>query len=186
MALGNISDPFTTDMAELGGEERGAEPVTVTVRAFATKRSTFPGNKTTSIERLRMGEYMQLENSNYPALDSFCVSKGVPWQDVGDDNVAPTLLIFQMTTANKHPTIGHALQDVIDRVHHLGVGAGAASSPGMNFDKDNHDVYLVFVVETLLQSAEPYLTANKKSKLESPSADLLAIKQVCLKIPYAS
>jgi hypothetical protein len=123
------------------------------------------------IKSLKVGQYMQPLDENFPAIDAFCVSAGVPWETQADH--APVLLLFQMTVArSKHPTLGQAIKDVIDLAHKLGP-----------FNKNKHDIYLVFVTDGPLAGAEPYLTVTKGGKLtEGKLGDLKKIKQVCMQI----
>jgi hypothetical protein len=178
VVLGKLDQALPAHIATLSAKGRGEEEE-VEVRPFATEVARFDKIEDVTVNELKMGCYLQPKSETYTAIDSACVSKGVPWELASKTNVAPTLLLFQMTTAGKHSTIGHALVRVIDHVHKL--GANNTANPDMNFNKNKHAVYLVFIVEKLFAKAEPYLT-TERTQLLKPSADLKQIKQVCLKI----
>jgi hypothetical protein len=131
--------------------------------------STVLFNRLVDITTLKVGQYMQPLDENFPAIDAFCVSAGVPWEpEAGRE---PVLLLFQMTVARKHSVMGQTIKDVIVLARNL------------NFKIKDGDIYLVFVTDQLLARAEPYLTAGTRSKLtEDKLGDLKKVKQVCLQI----
>jgi hypothetical protein len=117
---------------------------------------------------------MQPVSENEPAIDSFCLSKGVPWETIsGDDD--PVLLMFQMTVAVKHPTVGQRIKEVIDCVHHVG---------GNDFDKAKHKIYLVFITEEPFGKGEAYLKVGKKESLVQ-LGDFTRIEQFSLQIKHS-
>ena len=124
------------------------------------------------LTELKRKQYAQPIPDNYPAIDSFCVFDGVPWEEEAEGQ-GDVLLLFQMTVAKKHPTQGQAIKDVIEHV---------SKSFAL------HKIILVFVVdETLFESAEPYLTAastkHKTERLASSHLGVLKrVEQVCLQL----
>jgi hypothetical protein len=128
------------------------------------------------ILEFKVEDYAQPLDDNEPAIDAFCLSKGLPWRegaDSGSDSSKLVLLLFQMTVARKHPTLGDPIKKIIKHVH---------ESKGNNFDPKKHDIYLVFIVEGLLPKAEPYLAKKKPHNVLSSLGHLENIKQVCLQI----
>jgi len=123
------------------------------------------------LKEIKAGHYAQPLNDQEPAMNAFCVSEGLPWEDVTPD---PVTLIFQMTVARKHQTQGQPIKHIIDYVHR---------ADGSRFDPQKNEVYLVFIVEYLLKSAQHYLTKSKSKPLEVENLGTLKkIKQRCLQI----
>jgi hypothetical protein len=182
VVLGKLDAALKAELTPLKKDSQGT-PSSISLRPFADKTGTFDKvedlAKVEGLASLAIGQYMQPLSSSYPSIDAFCVSKGVPWVMEGPANEAPTLLLFQMTVAHKHPTLGNALEKVIDCVHKLGASARNA---GMNFNKKKHEVYLVFIVEEAFAKAEPYMAVGNKTPLKNPGNELKEIKQVCIRI----
>ncbi len=79
--------------------------------------STVLFNRLVDITALKVGQYMQPLDENFPAIDAFCVSAGVPWEpEAGRE---PGLLLLQMTVARKHAVVGQTIKDVIDLARNL-------------------------------------------------------------------
>ena len=177
--LGKLEQALPVKVTELPMQDGVPQPVVAAQGIAAMQMSLVPfahiSRLYKSLEEITMlgfGEYMQPVAENEPAIDSFCLSKGVPREpNPGDD---PVLLMFQMTVAVKHPTVGQRIKEVIECAHRAG---------GNDFDKEKHKIYLVFITEEPFRKGEAYLKVGKREPL-LPAAlgDLTRIQQFCLQI----
>jgi hypothetical protein len=176
VVLGKLEENLPVKITELptkGGVPHGQVGHTKEKTLSPFGEGTVLYNRLEDIKELKTGQYVQPLKENEAAIDAFCLSMGLPWED---DNTRPdpVLLLFQMTVARKHPTLGDPIKKIIGHV---------GKTPGNDFDPKKHDIYLVFIVEELLSSAEAYLTKDKKKPLETKNlGHLKKIKQVCLQI----
>ena len=138
------------------------------LKPFASKTRIFHGIE--DIDSVEVGVYMQPSDDYQAAFDAFCLVKGVPWEEDSDEL---TLILFQMTVAQKHPTIGEPIKKLINRIGEV----------NKNFDVGHAKVFFVFVVEKPFAKAEPYLTTGaKKTALKQGLGCLHRIQQICLQV----
>ncbi len=113
-------------------------------KSLAPFAETVLCNRLVDIPTLKVGQYMQPLDENFPAIDAFCVSAGVPWEpDAGRE---PVLLLLKMTV-------------------HAQASSRGADDQGRHRSRTQPEFLrsrtarLVFVTDQLLETrAEPYLT----------------------------
>jgi len=153
----------------IDGHRRG-ESLSKMLKQFAGDTRLF--GKLTDLEDLKQGQYAQPLAENYPAIDAFCVFNGVPWEDEPSEQ-NNVLVLFQMTVAIKHPTLGQPIKDIITHVE-------------KKFQLEK--IILAFVIgESPLPGAEAFLTGESPDQKRHPLppshlGTLKRVEQVCLQI----
>jgi len=138
------------------------------LQPFASTTKIF--GELSDMDSVDIGVYMQPTSINQAAFDSFCLVKGLPWEEDSDEL---TLILFQVTVSKKHPTIGGPIKKLIHRIGEV----------NKNFDAGGTPIYFVFVVEKPFENAEPYLaTGKKKPAFIQGLGPLSRIQQICLQV----
>ena len=149
-------------------------PARVQLKPFATKVFLF--QSLDDMEEIVFSTYYQPSSDNYPAIDSFCLVHGCPWDSRGQTgSQEPTLLLFQMTVAqDKHDTLGEPLKKIIGRVNDL-----------TDFDQNTHNIFLIFITDSdNISKAEPYLTSGRpRTQLQENNLGVLKyIRQLRIRV----
>ena len=174
VVVGKLAESIPVKLTSLF-ENGSQETQKKIMQPFANATRVF--DDANSVNNVKIGEYMQPKNPNYPAIDSFIVCEGVPWEASVASNQDPTLIFFQMTVARKnHPTLGQPIKNIINALD---------SSDRVAFDSNKHDIYLVFIVESPLPKFESYLGTGKKAISSRQLGKLKKIKQFCLQLEGA-
>jgi hypothetical protein len=176
VVLGRLNKNLVIKLTELPTSGRVGKTEEKELFPFASETILY--KELSDITSLKVGQYVQPLKGTEAAIDAFCLSNGIPWEEKStDDPVDPVLLLFQMTVAVKHPMLGEPIKKIINHVHKVG---------GNEFDPNKHKIYLVFIVEDLLPKAETYLTKSRtggrKALLPRNLGHLAKIKQVCFQI----